>query len=204
MSSVAIYDATGANFAHLPAGQAAGYTTGSAGVPWDVAMWAARPGAVRIDQTPAASPWDALADVQDFEAGAVTLAELPARVKAMQAAWHAADRPGQRAPAVYVGARPNATPVVNALLAAGLTSGAGLAIAAPGMPDSEAQALIEAEHGTPWPIIWVQNGFHGGYDSGWADVAWLEAVSRAPRRLTGVTLTFSAGPAETYGPAQMA
>ena len=204
MTSVAMFDATGANFAHLPAGQAAGYTTGSSGVPWTDAMWAARPGAVRIDQTPSASSWDALADVQDFETGAVTLAEIAPRVKSMLAAYHAAVRPGQRSPAVYVGARPNATPVVNALIAAGIRSGVALAVAAPGMTDAEAQALIDQEHGTPWPIVWVQNGFHGDYDSGWADVAWLTAVSQAPRKLAQVTLAFTSGPAETYGAAQMA
>lgn len=204
MTSVAMYDTTGANFGHLPAGQAAGYTTGSDGVPWDAAMWAARPSAVRIDQSPSASSWDALADVQDFEAGAVTLAELPARVKSMQAAWHAAVRPGQRCPAVYVGARANATPVVDALIAAGLHSGVGLAIAEPGMPDAVAQALIDAEMATPWPVVWVQTGYHGVYDSGWADAGWLTAVSRAPRKLTQVTLAFSSGPPETYGAAEMA
>ena len=204
MTSVAMFDATGANFAHLPPGQAAGYTTGTAGVPWTGAMWAERPGAVRIDQTPSASSWDALADVQDFEAGAVTLAEIAPRVKSMAAAWHAAARPGQRSPAVYVGARPNATPVVNALIAAGIHSGVALAVAAPGMSDAEAQALIETDRGTPWPIVWVQNGFHGEFDSGWADTAWLAAVSQAPRKLAQVTLTFTSGPAETYGAAQMA
>lgn len=204
MASVPMFDATGANFAHLPAGQAAGYTTGSDGVPWDTAMWAARPGAVRIDQTPSVTSWDALADVQDFEAGAVTLAEIAPRVKSMQAAYHAAVRPGQRSPTVYVGARSNSTPVVNALIAAGLHSGVGLAIAASGMSDGDAQALIEAERGTPWPIVWVQNGFHDVYDSGFADVAWLNAVSRPPRKLTQVTLAFTSGPAETYTSAQMA
>lgn len=204
MTSVAMFDATGANFAHLPAGQAAGYTTGSDGVPWDASMWAARPGAVRIDQTPSASSWDALADVQDFEAGAVTLSEIAPRAKSMLAAYHAAVRPGQRSPAVYVGARPNATPVVNALIADGLHSGVGLAIAAPGMSDTDAQALIESERGTPWPVVWVQNGFHGTFDSGWADVAWLAAVSRAPRKLAQVTLAFTSGPAETYTAAEMA
>lgn len=204
MSSVAIFDAMGANFAHLPAGQAAGYTTGTAGVPWDAAQWAAKPGAVRIDQTPSATSWDALADVQDYENGAVTLAELPARCKSMMAAYHAAVRPGQRSPAVYVGARGNSSAVVNTLIAAGIPRGIWLAVAAPGMTDEAARALIESERGTPWPICWVQNADHGAYDSGWADTLWLGAVSHTPRRLSGVTLAFTSGPPEIYGAAQMA
>lgn len=204
MTSVRIFDAMGSNAAHLPAGQAAGYTTGSAGVPWTAEQWAAHPGAVRIDQTPAAGVWDALADVQDYENGAVQLAEVAPRCKLMMAAYHAATRPGQRSPAVYTGARGNATAVVNALEAGGIPRGIWLAIAAPGMTDEAAQALIEQERGTPWPICWVQNANHGTYDSGWADTLWLSAVSHTPRRLSGVTLSFTSGPAETYGPAQMA
>lgn len=204
MTSVPMFDAMGSNFAHLPAGQAAGYTTGTDGVPWTAAEWAAKPGAVRIDQTPSAGVWDALADVQDYENGAVTLAELPGRCRLMMAAYHAATRPGQRSPAVYVGARGNATPVVNALTAAGIPRGIWLAIAAPGMTDDAARALIESERATPWPVCWVQNADHGTYDAGWVDTWWLSAVSHSPRKLAQVTLTFTSGPAETYGAAQMA
>lgn len=204
MTSVRIFDAMGANVAHLPAGQAAGYTTGSDGVPWTAAQWAARPDAVRIDQTPAGGVWDALADVQDYETGAVQLGELAPRCKLMMAAYHAATRPGQRSPAVYVGARGNSTPVVNALEAGGIPRGIWLAVAAPGMTDEAAQALIESERGTPWPICWVQNADHGTYDSGWADTLWLGAVSHTPRKLASVTLAFTSGPAETWAAAQMA
>lgn len=180
IETVAIFDATGANVKSLPAGQHAGYVTGSGGIPWTSGEWAAHSHAVRIDQSPASGPWDSLADVQDFEAGAVTLAEVAPRIIESQAAWHAGKRPGQRWPAVYVGARPHMTTVVNSLIAAGIKSGVPFAIAAPGMADIAAKALITSTHGTPWPVVWVQNGFHGTYDSGWVSVPWLHAVSAAP------------------------
>lgn len=198
MTTVPIYDATGANASHLPAGQRAGYVTGSGGVAWPESLWQANPGAVRIDQSPVASMWDTFADVQDYETGAVTLAEVPARMRAAHAAYHAGARPGQRLPAVYVGAQPNATPVVNALIAAGIRSGVPLAVAAPGMSDSDAVALVESTAATPWPIIWVQNGWHGTYDSGHASAAWLSAVVAGPRRLVSVTVAFDSGSPAVY------
>lgn len=198
MDIVPIYDAMGSNIGTLPPGQRAGYTTGSGGVPWSAADWLANPGAVRIDQSPTPGAWDALADVQDYERGAVTLAELPGRAKLSLAAYHGAHRPGQRSPNIYVGARPNCTPVVNTLLAAGIKGGIALAIAAPGMSDADARAIIEQEAGTPWPIVWVQNADHMTFDAGWASKPWLDAVSAAPRVLARVTLDFSSGPAVTY------
>lgn len=198
MDIIPIYDAMGSNVGSLPAGQVAGYTTGSGGVPWSEADWASHPGAVRIDQSPVASSWDALADVQDYERGAVRLGELPGRVRLSLAAYHGAHRPGQRLCCIYVGARPNATPVVNTLEAAGIKSGVALAIAAPGMSDTDARAIIEREAGTPWPIVWVQNADHMTFDSGWVSKPWLDAVSVAPRTLARVTLEFSSGPALTY------
>lgn len=198
MDIVPIYDAMGSNVGHLPTGQVAGYTTGSGGVPWSEADGISHPGWVRIDQSPVAGSWDALADVQDYERGAATLAELPGRMKLSLAAYREAHRPGQRSPAIYVGARPNCTPVVNALEAAGIKGGIALAIAAPGMSDDDAKAIIEQEAGTPWPIVWVQNADHMTFDSGWASKVWLDAVSVAPLKLYRVTLDFSSGPAITY------
>ena len=68
-SAVVGYDLIGANIGHAPAGaQLAGYSTGSGGIPWTAAQWAAHPGTVRIDQDAAAS--DPTADVLDVEGGA--------------------------------------------------------------------------------------------------------------------------------------
>lgn len=177
-----IYDATGVNAAQLPAGAAAvgAYTTGSAGVPWTAAQLAAHPGAVLIDQTPAPGAWDGLADVQDQETGAVTVAEVPGRARASLAAFHSGARPGQRQPAIYVGARHNATPVVNALEAAGIAGGICLAVAMPGASAAEAQAVIDETAGTPWPIVWAQYAFGTAYDTGLVSRAWLANVSRKP------------------------
>ena len=168
--------ATGANIAHLPAGQAAGYVTGSGGVPWTAEDWAAHPGAVRIDQSPASTVPDYAADVQDFEAGAVTLAELAPRVKVMLAAWHAGVRPGQRSPAVYASAS-SITEVVNALVAGGVTT-CGLAVADYSVTKDQAEATV-AEASGPFPVIWFQWADAGLYDEGVFSVPWLNTVSVA-------------------------
>src|SRR5690242_2475474 len=115
------YDATHANIGHLPKGQAAGYITGSAGIQWTDADWAAHPGAVRIDQSPVITAGDVRCDMVDLEAGAVTLAELAAVVRDAQQAYKAGLRPGQRWPGVYCN-RSTVTPAVNALAAGGVLS----------------------------------------------------------------------------------
>ena len=73
MSIVLAHDAIHANVAHLPAGQSAGYTTGSADIRWTAQDWAHHPAAVRIDQD--ASATDLTADVLDVERGAATNSE---------------------------------------------------------------------------------------------------------------------------------
>ena len=176
IATVAGYDCTAANIAHLPAGQAAGYVTGSAGVAWTAADWAAHPGAVRIDQSPADTVPDYAADVQDVEAGAVTLAEIAARVKVMLAAYQSGVRPGQRSPAVYA-SESNITAVVNALKAGGVAS-CGLAVADYSVTQEQAQAAV-AESSGPFPIVWYQHADAGEYDEGVFSVPWLNAVSVA-------------------------
>lgn len=174
------FDATSANIAHLPAGQAAGYVTGSADVAWSAADFAAHPGAVRIDQSPADTVPDYAADVQDVEQGAVTLAEIAARAKVMLAAYHAGVRPGQRSPAVYASAG-NITAVTNALIAGGVTSGVGLWVAHFGVTEADAIAAV-AEASGPFPVIAFQYSDEGGggtYDLDVFSVPWLENVSAA-------------------------
>ena len=201
--TVTAYDCIGANVDRLPPhSQVAGYTTGSGPVPWSAAQIAAHPGMVLIDQTPTPGAWDALADVQDVESGAVTVAEVPGRAKAMAAAFAAGARPGQREPCIYVGAPGNATPVVNALLAAGIGGGVNLAEAIPGRPPADAQAMIDSTAGTPFPVVWVQYAFdvNNAYDAGLMSVPWLSNVSAAPvPPVTGETMILDM--LKTNGPA---
>lgn len=176
IATVAGYDCTGANIAHLPPGQAAGYVTGSAGVVWTAEDWASHPGTVRIDQSPADTVPDYAADVQDMESGAVTLAEIAPRVKVMQAAYQSGVRPGQRSPAVYA-SKDSITDVVNALKAGGVTS-CGLAVADYSVTAAAAQAAV-AESSGPFPVVWYQHADQGTYDAGVFSVPWLETVSVA-------------------------
>ena len=167
-----VHDAIGANVSHLPPGHAAGYTTGSGPVPWTAAQFLAHPGAVRIDQDPAAS--DATADVLDVENGAATPASAPGWCKRARVSYNSATRPGQRKPAVYVN-RSNLTAVANELTAAGL-SGIGIWLAAPGTPQAAAEAEIEHASG-PFPVIAVQFAFGGAFDTSVFSTAWLQEVS---------------------------
>jgi hypothetical protein len=172
-----VYDTTGGNFAHLPAGDAAGYVTGSAGVAWSAEQFTEKPGAVHIDQTPAGTVWDATADVDDYENGAVALNELAPRARARMAAFNGGLRPGQRKPAVYC-SRSNVTPVVNALIAAGVTSGIGLWIADWNSNEPEATAEVAGSSG-PFPVIGRQYVSNGTYDTSVFSQAWLNDVSVA-------------------------
>jgi hypothetical protein len=176
IATVPVYDAIRVNAGQLPPGRAAGYTTGSGTVPWSAAEWAAHPGAVRIDQDPAAS--DRTADVLDVESGAATISDCPPWCEAAEANWATARRPGQRKPAVYCSAS-NVTSVVNALGAAGIKSGPGLWVADWNLTQAEAVAIVEAGGG-PFPVIGVQYGNRGAYDISVFSVPWLTAVSGDP------------------------
>src|SRR5689334_21874261 len=98
----AAHDATHQFIGHLPGGQAAGYTTGTADIRWTNADWDAHPGAVRIDQDFAAS--DPSADVLDVENGAATFTDCPVWAQRAKADFANAVRPGQREPAIYFSA----------------------------------------------------------------------------------------------------
>ena len=173
---VVVYDATHANIASLPSGiQAAGYTTGSPDVAWTVGDFGAHPGAVHIDQSPASTAWDATADVDDFETGAVQLSELPVRAKLRMAAFKAGTRPGQRTPLVYV-SQSNVSQVANALFNAGIDSGVGLWLANWNLTDIQAIADVTAAAG-PYPIRGVQFHNAGPFDISVFDSAWLLNVS---------------------------
>src|SRR6266702_7641332 len=158
MSVVVGHDAVRANIGHLPQGPCAGYTTGTDGtggtvdIRWRAADWAAHPGAVRICQDAAAS--DHTADVLDVERYAATNAGAAGWYKAAEKAYLAAQRPGQRSPAVYTSAS-NVTPLVNALIAGGVRSGCGLWVANWNLTQVQAYADVMNAAG-PFPVVAVQ------------------------------------------------
>ena len=154
VTPVLVFDATHDNIGALPAGaQVAGYTTGTGThIRWTDADFAAHPGAVRIDQDPAAS--DPTADVLDIEAGAATPASAPGWVTQALASRARQARPGQRAPAVYM-SQSGVTEVVNALIAGGISSGVGLWIAHFGLTQAQATQMVINASG-PFPVIGVQ------------------------------------------------
>lgn len=174
MSITIAYDCIHANIGRAPAGLLAGYTTGSGGVPWTAADWKAHPGAVRIDQDPAAS--DDTADVLDVEAGAATLADVPGWSKRALAAYRAGKRPGQRSPLIYC-SQVNVTPVANVLTGAGMTDGSiGLFIANWNLSQLEAVAEVLAASG-PFPVHGLQFRNAGDFDIDVFSAAWLDARS---------------------------
>jgi hypothetical protein len=177
MTTVQVFDAIHDNIAHLPAGaQAAGYSTGAGThIRWTAADWAAHPGAVRIDQDPAAS--DPTADVLDVEQGAATPASAPGWAKRAAISYATAARPGQRRPAIYV-SRFQVNTVVNALVNAGVKGGVGLWIADWNNDQHAATAEVEAAAG-PFPVIARQYKNAGAYDVSVFSAAWLKEVSVA-------------------------
>lgn len=175
MSIIPVFDATHVNVSHLPKAQVAGYVTGSSDVKWTDADFAAHPNAIRIDQSPSSSVWDATADVDDYENGAVALNELAPRAKARQNAFAKVTRKGQRAPAVYMSAS-NVTPVVNALINGGIHSGIGLWVAEWSLTEAQAVADVLAAAG-PFPIIGIQHANGPFYDSNVFSTSWLNNQS---------------------------
>ena len=175
MSTVNAHDAIQANVSHLPPGQAAGYTTGSAIIVWTAASWHAHPGAVRICQDVGAS--DHTADVLDVERGAATNGEAAGWFKAAQTAFLAGHRPGQRSPAIYTSAS-NVTPLVDALINDGVKSGPGLWVANWNLTQAQAVAEVEAATG-PFPVIGVQYSNGQFFDFDVFSSAWLARVSKA-------------------------
>ena len=177
-------DATGSNFSALPSGLGvvAGYCTGTDGVLWDSAMWAAHPDAIRIDQSPADTAADETADALDFESGAATLADLAPWVLAAKSAFARVTRPGQREPAVYA-SQDSLTPVCNALAAAHVT-GVGLWVADWNDTPDAAVAALQASSG-PYPVVGVQYANAGRYDrdvflASWVNTRSAKAQPAAP------------------------
>ena len=178
MTIVTVYDCTHANLAAAPKGaQLAGYSTGSGGIAWTAADWAAHPGAVRIDQDPAAS--DHTADVLDVERGAAVLSDVAPWARAAHDSRSQGVRPGQRWPAIYA-SQANITPIANELKAAGIMSGVFLWMADWNLSQQQAGAdLLGA--GGPWPVVGVQFHDAGAYDVSLFSAAWLGNVAGAPK-----------------------
>jgi peptidoglycan hydrolase-like protein with peptidoglycan-binding domain len=177
VTPVLVYDATHANIAALPAGaQVAGYTTGTGGVAWTAADFAAHPGAVRIDQDPAAS--DPAADVLDIEPGAATPAGAPGWVRRARASLAGGARPGQRPPVVYM-SQSQVTTVVNALTAGGISSGVGLWIAHFGLTRAQATEMVLTAGG-PFPVIGVQFRNTPAFDVSVFSSDWLASGGQQP------------------------
>jgi hypothetical protein len=178
---VVAYDCTGANLPKIkiPAGVGlAGYKTGSGGVAWTDAQFAAHPGTVQIDQSPVNTALDELCDEIDYEAGAATLADLPGWYRAAAVNYAKETRPGQRAPAVYA-SQVNITPVCNEFVAAGVTGGPRLHVAHWDLPIEQAIDMLVGSGG-PFPVIGIQVHNAGLYDVNLYLASWWATVSKPP------------------------
>ena len=173
MPIIVAHDCTHANISHLPPGQACGYTTGSSDIRWTAQDWAHHPGAVRIDQDARAS--EVTADVLDVERGAATNGQAAHWYTMALRSFTAGTRPGQRHPAFYTSAS-NVTPLVNALIAAGVHSGPGLWIANWNLTSPQATAAVASAAG-PYPVIGVQFSNGPFYDTNVFSTTWLGATS---------------------------
>jgi hypothetical protein len=193
VSTLLVYDAIHANVSKLPAGQAAGYMTGSGIVPWTSADWAAHPGAVRIDQTPANTTANETADVLDIENGAATPSEAAGWAKAALTSYATVRRPGQRRPVVYVN-ESNKTAVVNALVAGGVKSGIGIWLADYNYTVANGVTAVSGASG-PFPIIGVQFRDAGNYDVSVMSEPWLRTVSAV---VTDTSMTIKTLPPGTW------
>lgn len=174
MTVVVGYDVTAANIGQAPAGaQLAGYSTGGDGIEWSAADWAAHPGALRICQDTGAS--DATADYLDVERYAATNDDAAGWYKRAYAAFWAVARAGQRHPGIYT-SMDNVTPLVNALIAGGVSSGPKLIVADWDDSNPEATAAVQSASG-PFPVVGVQYADAGDYDVDVWSAAWLSLVS---------------------------
>lgn len=197
MTEVIGIDATHANIGQLPPGlQYAGYSTGSPDIRWTPEDWAAHPGALRICQD--AGLTDPTADYGDVERFAGTNADAPGFYRRALVSYRAATRPGQRWPGFYT-SQSNVTPLVNALISGGVTSGPKLIIARWDLLATVEDILRITEAAGPFPIVGMQIINAGAYDVDLFSAAWLDAVSRLPRPVPPLGEQIRNGLAEISG-----
>lgn len=162
-------DVTRAFIGSAPSGATlAGYTTGSNGIAWGMADWAAHPTAIRIDQDAGAS--DYTADILDVEFGAATLNEIVRWVTNARIKRAAGARPGQRDPGLYFSLS-NLSGIVNTLNSAGLTK-VPLWIADWMNSQSVAESMIGVMH-SGHPCVGVQYRNAGTFDMDVFDSGWF-------------------------------
>jgi hypothetical protein len=174
---IAGYDCMGSNVDKLPAGQAAGYSTGSDGIPWTQEQANTRDKPyplIWIDQSPTVEAIELTADVYDIETGAVTPAQIPGIITQARQNYNDAKRPGQRWPAVYCN-QSTLTTVANELVAAKLTD-VPIWLAVPGRSYADASAQITGASG-PFPVIGQQYAWDTYYDFDLWSMEWLATVS---------------------------
>jgi hypothetical protein len=174
MSFVLAADAIFQNITSIPKGMIrVGYTTGSSNIKWPTSEFI--PTDIRICQDGGS---DITADELDVEDGAATNADAVTWYPKANAAFENATRPGQRAPALYTDMN-NLTPLVNALVAAHITSGPVLHLAQPGDTLISAEDLLAAAGG-PFPVVAIQYKFSGSFDLNVYSPEWYANVSKAP------------------------
>jgi hypothetical protein len=173
LTNVPGYDVIHINLPTVPAGaQLAGYTTGTPDIQWTQQDWDANPGAIRICQDTGS---DVTADVLDVEQYAASNANATTWYPEALANYQAATRPGQREPCIYT-SEDNVPPLVNAFIAAGITSGPMLWVADWGIGQAAAEDMLDASGGA-FPVVGVQYQNGATYDYNvWLE-SWLSTVS---------------------------
>lgn len=183
---ITVFDCMGSNLGKftIPAGvKMALYVTGLGDVPATDAQLAAHPDALHIDQSPVNTPADETADIYDLEDRAGTLESLPAWVHAAWDSYTNGRRPGQRKPTVYC-SRSNVTPVVNQLLANGITHGVNLFIAAEANATDAAAEVSNASG--PFPVVGRQYLFLPDHDVSVVSGQWWRDIAHpAPKTPPG-------------------
>jgi hypothetical protein len=188
------YDTTRVNIPHLPHNaQVAGYDTGSGDVPWTPADFALFKNPLHICQL--ASPDNpATSDYIDVENFAATFADAVEWYPRALASYVAADRPGQRQPAVYLSAN-NVAPMLNAFRMAGITSGPGLIVANWSITETQSELEVMDNAGDNFPIWGAQFAAGQFYDVNIFNIDWLETVSKPGAHL----FWKSSAPGDTFG-----
>ncbi len=124
-----------------------GYSTGFGSVPWTQSEWDLFPDAIKLKITQLNSNNnDPDADIIDIEPQAATVD---------QAVIWCKQRIAAHKPATCYCSGSTVTPLVNTLIAAGITSGVFLGVAHPGMSQAQAQSILD-NSGGPFPIVYVQ------------------------------------------------